>query len=624
MAQDKRIAPRRNTTAGASASNPVLDDGEMGVETDGTRGIKFGDGVTAWNDLPYWGGSSSTLFLGTYTSLVNLTIAHPDPEDGSTANIDEGVGEDVRRALWDNDDDVWVLGGVVPAENVVTRQLDLNVDFTSNKQHYLNTDNDFFTVGDIVLSDVGSVEGMFSSVFVSGYEPNITGADYIIANNSSNGQKDVYNFSKDFDSIKLDIVGLSVLTTPVVTLTPSDEEILIDWTISVGATEYEVLRNTTNTVVGATSIYTGSLNTFNDTGLTNGTDYYYFLQAKDRQGYIDSDYGTNNDQPEAYPSTAFVFNVQTDNVGTSSDLQFKVPTFVSGTGQISEYNCTVDWGDGNVETGFTTYNDARWTHTYSATGSYRVIVTGVFKGFGFANGGDKEKLLSFEQFGLMSFGNFNAGGNLRGCTNLVFTATDSPDATDTVELGTFFMGCNFSTIPSINSWGLQPTAMSNTFRDCVNFNQDLTGIDTSLCTTFNATFRGCTVFNGSIIGWSGDSCLNVQQMFDSAIAFNQPVDHLVLESCTTFALWFTNADLFDQSLANIKPVAVTSAVSMFNAGSSLSTANYTATLIGWDSHVETLASINYDFDISTYNSTAVTPKANLVGDGLTFTDGGLV
>lgn len=47
-----RIVLRNDTVAKWSSSNPVLLKGEMGVESD-TGKFKFGDGVTAWNDLPY-------------------------------------------------------------------------------------------------------------------------------------------------------------------------------------------------------------------------------------------------------------------------------------------------------------------------------------------------------------------------------------------------------------------------------------------------------------------------------------------------------------------------------------------------------------------------------------------
>ena len=54
-----KIRPRRSTPAEWEYDNPVLAEGEMGVETPitgvgtGYVKVKFGDGVTAWNDLPY-------------------------------------------------------------------------------------------------------------------------------------------------------------------------------------------------------------------------------------------------------------------------------------------------------------------------------------------------------------------------------------------------------------------------------------------------------------------------------------------------------------------------------------------------------------------------------------------
>lgn len=54
------IQLRRNTAAQAAADNPVLAAGEPGVETD-TGKIKIGDGVTAWNTLPYSTGGGSGL-----------------------------------------------------------------------------------------------------------------------------------------------------------------------------------------------------------------------------------------------------------------------------------------------------------------------------------------------------------------------------------------------------------------------------------------------------------------------------------------------------------------------------------------------------------------------------------
>lgn len=50
----QRFKHRRDTGANWTAGNPVLAAGELGIETDATslRG-KYGDGMTAWNALPY-------------------------------------------------------------------------------------------------------------------------------------------------------------------------------------------------------------------------------------------------------------------------------------------------------------------------------------------------------------------------------------------------------------------------------------------------------------------------------------------------------------------------------------------------------------------------------------------
>ena len=47
------IQTRRDDAVDWATANPVLAVGEIGIETD-TDKAKYGDGFTAWNDLPYW------------------------------------------------------------------------------------------------------------------------------------------------------------------------------------------------------------------------------------------------------------------------------------------------------------------------------------------------------------------------------------------------------------------------------------------------------------------------------------------------------------------------------------------------------------------------------------------
>lgn len=53
-----RILLRRDTPTGWATKNPVLGPGEMGYEIETGR-LKIGDGVTAWNSLPYYVGNGS-------------------------------------------------------------------------------------------------------------------------------------------------------------------------------------------------------------------------------------------------------------------------------------------------------------------------------------------------------------------------------------------------------------------------------------------------------------------------------------------------------------------------------------------------------------------------------------
>ena len=59
MAEIKtQILLRSDTAAKWQAANPKLGKGEVGIELD-TNKIKIGDNTTAWNDLPYFGGTEN-------------------------------------------------------------------------------------------------------------------------------------------------------------------------------------------------------------------------------------------------------------------------------------------------------------------------------------------------------------------------------------------------------------------------------------------------------------------------------------------------------------------------------------------------------------------------------------
>jgi len=79
-----KIQVRRGTAAQWTTANPILSEGEWGVETD-TRKFKIGDGSTAWTSLLYstqvipWGN-----ITGTLTDQVDLVAALALKQDLAT------------------------------------------------------------------------------------------------------------------------------------------------------------------------------------------------------------------------------------------------------------------------------------------------------------------------------------------------------------------------------------------------------------------------------------------------------------------------------------------------------------------------------------------------------------
>lgn len=68
MQQKRGVASRWTST------NPILLDGEIGVETD-TKKIKFGDGITHWNDLEYMQVDTKEIAY-THTQNAQLSVWH--------------------------------------------------------------------------------------------------------------------------------------------------------------------------------------------------------------------------------------------------------------------------------------------------------------------------------------------------------------------------------------------------------------------------------------------------------------------------------------------------------------------------------------------------------------------
>ena len=198
-------------------------------------------------------------------------------------------------------------------------------------------------------------------------------------------------------------------------------------------------------------------------------------------------------------SDDFVITVKTDNPGTSPDTQFTIPTTGSG------YNYNLDCDDDGVHeaTGVT----GSTTCVYTSPGTYTVRIkdnTGSGTGFPriyFNNSGDKDKLLTIEQWGTGQWTSMRRA--FYGCSNLAGQATDVP---------------NLSNV----------TDMNNMFANATAFNQDIGGWDTSNVTILSAMFAYASDFNQDIGGWYVSSLTNATYMFYGVKLSTRNYDSLLM------------------------------------------------------------------------------------------------
>lgn len=77
-----RIQLRRGKAAFWESENPILHEGEPGLETD-TRKVKYGDGNTHWRELPYSsGGADIPVDQASLADHINNPTPHPVYDDG--------------------------------------------------------------------------------------------------------------------------------------------------------------------------------------------------------------------------------------------------------------------------------------------------------------------------------------------------------------------------------------------------------------------------------------------------------------------------------------------------------------------------------------------------------------
>ena len=107
------IQVRRGTAANWASVNPILAQGEIGVETDGlgTDNVKekIGDGIKDWNSLPYKSSGGS---VGGISTVTGVNVDNTDPSN-PIINQDDSKANDAYSKVAEID-----VGGVRAGDNV--------------------------------------------------------------------------------------------------------------------------------------------------------------------------------------------------------------------------------------------------------------------------------------------------------------------------------------------------------------------------------------------------------------------------------------------------------------------------------------------------------------------------
>ena len=286
-------------------------------------------------------------------------------------------------------------------------------------------------------------------------------------------------------------------------------------------------------------------------------------------------------------------------------------------GVSSNYNFTVNWGDGNTDTvqGSGGLIVGFYSHTYDEGGVKTITITGTIEGWSFNGSGDCEKLTSVTNLGQLKLG--NESSYFAGCSNLT-TIGGTFDLTGVTILANMFQNC--SSLTSVNGIGLWDTSavtnmasmfefssfnqnisswdvssvteasymfayspfnqpldtwnvssisvMSSMFEGSSSFNQPLNSWDVSSVTNMASMFFNASSFNGDISSWNVSNVTDMTSMFDGATSFNQPLNSWIVSYVTNMGSMFANATAFNQPLNSWDVSSVTNMASMFSGATS--------------------------------------------------------
>ncbi|WP_405207302.1 BspA family leucine-rich repeat surface protein [Aquimarina sp. LLG6339-5] len=279
------------------------------------------------------------------------------------------------------------------------------------------------------------------------------------------------------------------------------------------------------------------------------------------------------------------------------------------SGVNGDYNFTVDWGDGTIETGVAI---AEHQHTFVSPGVQSIAISGVFPRFDFqAVPTSASNILTVEEWGSLTV----SALNFRDAVNLQINVTDPTDIPDLLGVTSFVNLFNNATNVNadLSGWDVSNvTDMSGAFLNATSFNGDISGWVMTNVTNISQMFDGATAFNSDISGWDVSNVINMSNMFTGAISFNQDISGWDTGAAINMSAMFSNASVFDQDISGWNTSGVTDMSLMFFQASS-----FNQNIGSWITSSVTemqfmfASASSFNQDISGWTTSAVTDMSSM-------------
>jgi hypothetical protein len=164
----KRILIRRDTSANWQSVNPILSNGEFGIEIkdDGTRSLKLGTGSIPWDSLDYFLNDPATA-ADLNNEIINRTDADSDLQDSIDTVSTDLATETTNRTNADSDlqSQINILGTDLDTETTDRQSVDsglqddidsLETDLATETTNRTNADDDLQDSIDTLETDLAT------------------------------------------------------------------------------------------------------------------------------------------------------------------------------------------------------------------------------------------------------------------------------------------------------------------------------------------------------------------------------------------------------------------------------------------------------------------------------------